>query len=82
VKLLKGKHLKSDMSFRNQPDRQVWCTFCLDGSASILIIGQRLRESGIFGCVIALGHIQWLGLRIAVLSGTKDAGIMALIDPS
>ena len=40
-----------------------WCTFWFDGSASILTIGKRSRECGIFGCVIALGHIQWLGLR-------------------
>jgi hypothetical protein len=28
-----------------------WCTFWFDGSASILTIGKRSRECGIFGCV-------------------------------
>ncbi len=50
-----------------------WCTFWFDGSASILTIGKRSRECGIFGCVIALGHIQWLGLRN---SARRKAGFL------
>ena len=72
MKLLKGKRLKSVASSRNQPGfRSVH--FLVDGPASVLTVGERPLECGTFGCVIALGRIQRLGLRFAarLLAGVR-----------
>jgi len=71
VKLLKGKRLKSVALSRNQPWFS-WVYFLVNGPASVLTGGERSRECGIFGCVIALGRMHRLGLRN---SARRKAGV-------
>ena len=47
--------------------------------ASVRAGGQRLRECGSLGSVIARCVIPWCGLRSALC---KDAGVMVISDPS
>ena len=66
--------MKSVASSGTQP------CFCLvhfldDGPASILTVGKGLRECGTSRCVIALGRIRRLGLRIAA---RRKAGVRPL----
>ena len=56
--------MKSVALVGDQPDF-AWVYFLVDGPTSVLTAGKRPRECGTFGCVIALGRIQWLGLRNA-----------------
>lgn len=64
--------MKSVASFRTQPG---FCLvhFLFDGPTSVLTAGEKPLECGTFGCVIALGCIQWLGLRTAarLLAGVR-----------
>src|SRR6266542_802758 len=74
VKLMKGKRLKSVVSSGNQP-RSCWVYFPSDGSASVSAAGQGPWERGISGCVIALGQMQWPGLRN---SARREAGTLVV----